>query len=78
MPVYGFSDTATLDNFVKSLLLYAGGYLFEGPTTTLSAKDIMKGYQSNMVEKVSNYSAEDIVSGDAVYYDSYVTPVITN
>lgn len=59
------------------MMVYAGGYLFEGPTASFTAQDIMKGFNSSMSEKVTNYSSEDITSGDAIYYDPYVTPVIT-
>ena len=30
-----------------------------------------------MSEKVTDYTKEDITSGDAIYYDPYVTPVLT-
>lgn len=43
------------------------GYLFQGPTATISVSDLIQGWYSEMSIRVSNYTEEDFLKGDSIY-----------
>jgi hypothetical protein len=54
------------------------GYLFQGPTGTFAVTDLILGFYSEMSLRVANYTEESFLEGNAIYYNPWVTPILTN
>lgn len=65
--------------FLEVLSYQVTDYLFNGIIDTFSTKSLITGFESGLVGTVCPYDEmddRDFFSGDAIYYDPYVTPVL--
>jgi hypothetical protein len=54
-------------------------YVSGGSRMVTKNSDLITGWKSDMAERISPYKSYPfILTGDAIYYSPYVTPVITN
>lgn len=61
--------------------MQVGEFLFGGKLGTYPVKNLIHGWQSDLVETVCPYdtmSSEEYFMGDAIYYDPFVTPILNN
>lgn len=73
---YGLNETEMLlvyDTFTEMVV-----YLNGGSQVMLKNKDLITGFYSTMAERICNPVTASFVKGDAIYYNPFVTPSITN
>ena len=62
---------------IDTLFVHAYIFLFGGPTGVFSASDLINGFDSDLNSRVSPYMDEDPVKGNAIYLDSWVSPILS-
>lgn len=70
-----------LYNFVEVMSMQVGEYLFGGQLGKFPAKNLIHGWQSELVDTVAPYdemTEADYFRGDAIFYDPFVTPILNN
>lgn len=73
----GLNETSTLGMFDVFTEMIQG-YLFMGPTGSFSTSAVIQGFYSDMSLRVSDYTQNSFLKGDAIYLNPWVTPVLTN
>lgn len=73
---YGLNETEMLlvyDTFTEMI-----AYLNGGSQGTYKNRDLITGFYSTMAERICDPVKANFLKGDAIYYNPFVTPSITN
>lgn len=69
-----------LYNFLEVMSYQVTDFLFGGIIDSYSTKSLIAGFESDLVDTVCPYDDmddSDFFRGEAIFYDPYVTPVLT-
>ena len=76
---FGFENQES--NFVymiDTMFYHAYMFLFGGPTGVFTTSDLINGFDSDLWYRVSPYYEEELSKGNAIYLDSWVSPITSS